>query len=92
MIAWPVFLLLLAFILAFGFLYSVFAILVEVTTFNQYKKRSDILRLIVTAFVEPIIFHPFVVWSAVRGYSDFLRKRKSWGEMTREGFNTKKPV
>jgi cellulose synthase/poly-beta-1,6-N-acetylglucosamine synthase-like glycosyltransferase len=92
MIAWPVFLLLLAFILAFGFLYSVFAILVEVTTFNQYKKRSDILRLIVTAFVEPILFHPFVVWSAVRGYSDFLRKRKSWGEMTREGFNNKKPV
>lgn len=92
MIAWPVFLLLLTFILAFGFLYSVFAIMVEVTTFNQYKKRSDILKLIVTAFVEPILFHPFVVWSAVRGYIDFFQKKKSWGEMTRQGFNTKKPL
>jgi poly-beta-1,6-N-acetyl-D-glucosamine synthase len=92
MIKWPVFLLLLAFILAFGFLYSVFAILVEVTTYNQYKKRSDILKLILTAFAEPVLFHPFVVWSAVRGFSDFLRKRKSWGEMTRQGFNTKKPL
>jgi cellulose synthase/poly-beta-1,6-N-acetylglucosamine synthase-like glycosyltransferase len=89
-IAWPLSLLLLTFILAFGFLYSVFAILVEVTTFNQYKKRSDILKLIATAFVEPILFHPFVVWSAVRGYTDFLQKKKSWGEMTRQGFNTKK--
>lgn len=90
MIAWPVFLLLLSFILAFGFLYSVFAILIEVTTFNQYKKRSDILKLILIAFAEPLLFHPFVVWSAVRGNIDYLRKKKSWGEMTRKGFTTSK--
>ena len=90
LVAWPVFLLLLSFILVFGFLYSVFAILIEVTTFNQYKSRSDILKLILIAFAEPVFFHPFVVWSAVRGNIDYLRKKKSWGEMTREGFNTKK--
>ena len=67
-----------------------FAILIEVTTFNQYKSRSDILKLILIAFAEPVFFHPFVVWSAVRGNIDYLRKKKSWGEMTREGFNTKK--
>ncbi len=89
-ISWPFFLLLLAFILFFGFLYSVFAILIEVITFNQYKRRSDILKLILLAFAEPFFFHPFVVWSAVRGNIDFLRKKKSWGEMTRQGFNNKK--
>ncbi|MEO8721857.1 MAG: glycosyltransferase [Ginsengibacter sp.] len=88
-VAWHFFLYLLAFILFFGYLYSVFAILVEVLTFNQYKKRSDILKLILVAFAEPIIFHPYVVLAAVRGNIDFLRKRKSWGEMTRQGFNSK---
>jgi poly-beta-1,6-N-acetyl-D-glucosamine synthase len=89
-ISWPFFLLLLAFILSFGFLYSVFAILIEVLTFNQYKRRTDIFKLILIAFAEPLFFHPFVVWSAVRGNLDFIRKKKSWGEMTRQGFNSKK--
>jgi biofilm PGA synthesis N-glycosyltransferase PgaC len=89
MVEWPIFILLLAFVLSFGFLYSIFAILLEVTTFNQYKKPADILKLIFTSFAEPFIFHPFVVWSAVKGNIDFLRKKKSWGEMTRQGFNTK---
>lgn len=89
-ISWPFFLLLLAFILTFGFLYSVFAILIEVLTFNQYKRRSDIFKLILISFAEPIFFHPFVVWTAVRGNIDFLRKKKSWGEMKRQGFNFSK--
>jgi cellulose synthase/poly-beta-1,6-N-acetylglucosamine synthase-like glycosyltransferase len=92
MIKWPSFILLLGLVLSFGFLYSIFAILIEVTTFNQYKKRTDILKLILIAFAEPIIFHPFVVWSAVRGNIDFFRKKKSWGEMTRQGFNAQKQV
>ena len=79
---------LFGFIFSFGFLYSVFAILMEVLTYNQYKKRSEIFKLILTAFMEPILFHPFVVWSAVRGNIDFLRKKKSWGVMTRQGFDT----
>jgi cellulose synthase/poly-beta-1,6-N-acetylglucosamine synthase-like glycosyltransferase len=78
---------LFGFIFSFGFLYSVFAIMMEVTTYNQYKKRSEILKLILTAFLEPFLFHPFIVWSAIKGDIDFLRKKKSWGEMTREGFS-----
>lgn len=85
---WKHFFMLLGFIFSFGFLYSVFAILMEVATYNQYKKRSEIFRLILTAFLEPVLFHPMVVWSAVRGNIDFLRKKKSWGEMTRQGFTT----
>lgn len=87
---WYFFFALLAFIFSFGFLYSVFAILMEVLTYNQYKKQKDIFRLILTAFLEPLIFHPFVVWSAVKGNIDLVRKKKSWGEMTRQGFAGKK--
>ncbi len=80
----------LGFIMSFGFLYSVFAILMEVMTYNQYKRSKDILRLVMTAILEPFIFHPFVVWSAIMGDIDLLRKKNSWGEMTRQGFAAKK--
>jgi cellulose synthase/poly-beta-1,6-N-acetylglucosamine synthase-like glycosyltransferase len=89
LVSLKIFLLLLGCILGFGFLYSIFAILIEVTTYNQYKKRSYIFKLILTAFMEPFIFHPFIVWSAVCGNLDYLQKKNSWGEMTRQGFNTK---
>ena len=91
LIHWSFFIGLLLFIFSFGFLYSVFAILMEVLTYNQYKSNKDLLMLIITAFLEPFIFHPFVVWSAIKGNIDLLRKKNSWGEMTRQGF-TKKTV
>ena len=88
-INWPFFLALLGFILLFGWLYSVFAILMEVVTYNQYKKRGEVAKLILTAISEPFFFHPFVIWSAIRGNIDLLRKQHGWGEMTRQGFHTK---
>jgi len=90
LIQWSFFLGLLLFIFSFGFLYSVFAILMEVLTYNQYKTNRNLLLLILTAFLEPLIFHPFVVWSAIKGNIDLLRKRNSWGEMTRKGFTKEK--
>ncbi len=87
---WSFFLFYLLFIICFGYLYSAFAILMEVRTFNQYKRRTDIMKLLLTAATEPFYFHPFVVVSAVRGYIDYARKKKSWGEMTRQGFAQKK--
>jgi cellulose synthase/poly-beta-1,6-N-acetylglucosamine synthase-like glycosyltransferase len=84
---WKYFLALLVFLYSFAFLFSVFAILMEVLTYNQYKRRNEIIKLVLTALVEPFIFHPFVVWSAVKGNIDLLRKKESWGEMSRQGFN-----
>jgi biofilm PGA synthesis N-glycosyltransferase PgaC len=77
-------------VIIIGILYSVFAILMEVLTYNQYKRNKDILRLLLVAVLEPFIYHPFVVWSAIRGNIDLLRKKNSWGEMTRQGFANKK--
>ncbi len=86
LVDWSYFLALTAFILIFGWLYSIFAILMEVATFNQYKKRGELGKLIFTAILEPFLFHPFVVWSSIRGIIDLVRKDTSWGEMTRQGF------
>ncbi|MEP6845362.1 MAG: glycosyltransferase [Panacibacter sp.] len=89
---WPFFFALLCFILSFGLLYSTFAIVMEVMTYNQYKEKGDLSKLLLTAFLEPFIFHPFVVWVAIKGHIDLLRKKKGWGDMTRQGFQQKKTV
>jgi cellulose synthase/poly-beta-1,6-N-acetylglucosamine synthase-like glycosyltransferase/phosphoglycerol transferase MdoB-like AlkP superfamily enzyme len=86
LIAWQMFFHLLIFIICFGYVYSAFAVFMEVASYHQYKRRSDVARLLLTALTEPFMFHPFVVWSAVKGYWDLFRKNKSWGEMTRQGF------
>lgn len=86
---WGFFFSFLIFIIFFGYLYSSFAILMEVVTFNQYKRRIDILRLLLTGLTEPFYYHPFVVWSAIKGYLDLIKKKKGWGEMTRQGFAKK---
>ncbi len=85
-INWNMFLALLVFVISFGYLYSAFAAYMEVTTYNMYRRRTDMMKLLLTALTEPFFFHPFVVWSAIRGYIDFIRKKKTWGEMTRQGF------
>jgi len=92
MVAWPFFFTLLFFIIAFNFLYSSFAIFMEVNTYNQYKKKTEVVQLILSSLTEPFIFHPFIVWSSIKGIVDLMRKKKSWGEMTREGFGNIQPL
>jgi hypothetical protein len=86
MVDWAVCLSFFFFIVAFGYMYSAFAIYMEVRSYNMYKRRKDIARLLLTSLTEPFFFHPFVVWAAIKGYIDYIRKKKSWGEMTRQGF------
>jgi len=85
-IEWQVFVALLTFIVTFGYMYSAFAAFMEVITYNMYRRKTDMAKLLLTALTEPFIFHPFGVWAAIKGYIDLLRKKKSWGEMTRQGF------
>ena len=88
LIDWDFFFIFLGFIVLFGQAYSVFAIYMEVATYYQYKRKRDIVNLIVTALSEPFYFHPFIVYSALKGYIDLIKKKSSWGEMTRQGFGT----
>ena len=47
------------------------------------------MRLMFTAATEPFFFHPFLVWSGIKGYWNLITNNKSWGEMTRQGFTKK---
>ncbi|MDQ6814649.1 MAG: glycosyltransferase family 2 protein [Bacteroidota bacterium] len=87
LINWQIFFAFLTFIISFGYLYSAFAVYMEVKTYNQYRRKTDVMKLLLTALTEPFVFHPFVVWSGVRGYLDKLQNKSSWGEMTRQGLN-----
>lgn len=86
-IDWSFFFVFFFFIICFAYLYSLFAILMEVYSFNQYKRRVDIFRLLLTALSEPFYFHPFIVWSGIRGLVNLIVKENAWGEMTRQGFS-----
>lgn len=90
MIDWPFFLALMGFVMVFGYLYSAFALFMEVFTYNQYRRFKDIVRLLFTAIEEPFLFHSFTVWAAVKGNKDIIVKKKGWGEMTRQGFGSNK--
>ena len=71
---------------------SMAAILFDEMSYFQYTRWKDIRKLMVAAVLEPFLHHPKVVWWGVRGNLDFVQGKKSWGEMTRTGFNTpKKP-
>lgn len=89
MIDWSFSLLLLLSVILFAYTYSAFAIYMSVYTDKEYKKKKDVLQLILTSFTEPFYFHPFLVISSIRGYLDLIRKKKTWGEMTRVGFTKK---
>ncbi len=86
-INWPFFIVLFALVLSSGFLFSIYAILVDLVSHQVYTKRKDFVSLIGTAFLEPFYFHPMVVKAGVKGFLDYFRKSHAWGDMTRQGFN-----
>lgn len=72
---------------SFSVLFSFLAILWEVMVYNQYTRIRDLLRLMVCALLEPVVFHPIVVWSSVRGIlKKALGVRSGWGRKVRKGF------
>lgn len=86
MVQWKFFFSILLFVISFTCLFSTFGILMEVMSYHQYKRRTDILKLLVVAITEPFAFHPYVVWASITGIADYFKKKKTWGTMTREGF------
>ena len=72
----------------FSVLFSIVAIVSEELSFNQYKKKSTGLKLILIAFMEPLVNHPVILYSAIKGNIDYyFNKDKKWGEMVRKGMN-----
>ncbi len=84
---WPFFILLSGFVYFFAVSLSIWSILFEEITFHKYEKRRDVLKLIGTAFLEPVFYHPIVMLMSIKGNIDKILKRNTWGKMERKGFD-----
>jgi cellulose synthase/poly-beta-1,6-N-acetylglucosamine synthase-like glycosyltransferase len=81
---WTFFISLTFAVYSFAFFISMFSMLAEETSFFKYT--ANIFKMIAVALLEPIWFHPRVVWWSIKGNYDLMKGKKSWGEMTRQGF------
>ncbi len=93
LINWEYFILMSILVYSFAIFFSVFALLLEEITYHAYHRKRDILALFLAAAIEPFVFHPFIIYSAIRGNFDYLRGKTSWDKFDRKGFvNTPKPA
>lgn len=83
---WLYFLPMFGAVYGFSIFISLFALLMEEMSFFKYTEKKDLFMMICTAIIEPFWFHPRVVWWSMQGNLDLIIGKKSWGEMTREGF------
>jgi len=82
----PFFLDLFGFVYCFSVTLAMWSVLFEELTFHKYEKRRDVLKLIVTALLEPLFFHPLAMFLAVKGTFDKIFNRNNWGKMDKRGF------
>lgn len=91
-INWPMAILLLIFVYMFSVFLTSFSILLDNYVYKYYKRRQDIIRLCLTAFIEPFVYHPIIVYSSMKGYiQELFGKKHAWGEMKRKGALSPEP-
>lgn len=92
-INWHNALILLAFVYCYSVMITTLAVLWDQITYKHYKTWREVIGLALMAFIEPFIYHPLIVFFALRGYFNFVTgKKHTWGNMQRQGFGQKKPA
>lgn len=87
-VAWQYAILFIIIAYLFTVSFSIITIITEELTYHQYKKKGMGKQLIKTAFLEPIVNHPFILYAALKGNFDYyFNKSIKWGEMTRKGMS-----
>jgi len=77
LVNWSFFFLMLFLVYGFTLCFSVLSLLIEEITYHQYKKHSEVFKLLFVGLIEPILFHPWVVYSAIMGNFDWLLGKSS---------------
>ncbi|OFX69456.1 MAG: hypothetical protein A2X12_11655 [Bacteroidetes bacterium GWE2_29_8] len=86
-IDWIFAFLLLISVYLFSIFLSITSLIFEEFSFNQYKNKKDFFKFLLVTLIEPLGYHQYITWASFRGNFDLMFKKKSWGEMTRTGFN-----
>ena len=75
------------FVYSFSVMITLIAILWDDLAGMKYSRKRDVLKLCLAAIVEPVAYHPLVLFYSLRGNWFFFTRRKlAWGVMTRIGF------
>ncbi len=98
-INWEYAIILLIYVYTFSVTITVFAILWDELIYKQYSSKMEVFKLCCVALLEPIFYHPLVVFFAIKGdFYSITGKKLSWGNMGRAGFKkrftrkTKTPI
>jgi cellulose synthase/poly-beta-1,6-N-acetylglucosamine synthase-like glycosyltransferase len=72
----------------FGQLLTISALALEEFSFRRHPRGSEVVRMLAYAAAENFGYRQLThVWGGL-GLWDAVRRRRSWGEMTRRGFQT----
>ncbi len=89
-INWHYAIILILFVYFYSVMISTLAILWDQITYGYYNTWKEVIGLALMAFLEPFIYHPLIVFFAIRGYLFFLfGTTQKWGNMQRQGFAKK---
>ena len=76
----------LAAALGYQMFLSIWAVVLEETTFRLYDRPGDFMRMIGYAIVEPFGYRQMTVLWRLQGLWNALRARRHWGKIRRTGF------
>ena len=79
---------LLFFLVALGYqmFLSIWAVILEETTYHVHRRFCDFMRMLTFAIVEPFGYRQVTVYWRLRGFWNALRGLTHWGDMRRTGF------
>ena len=80
------FLLFVIFAVFFGVFLSVAAVLLEEISFRRYPGWEHLTTLVLYGVLENFGYRQILAIFKVKAFWDFLRRRRAWGRMEREGF------
>lgn len=90
-INWPYAIILIIFVYTYSVMITTLALLWDQITFKYYKTWGEVIGLCMMAFFEPFVYHPLILFYALKGYFNFVTGRKHvWGNMQRQGFGATK--
>lgn len=90
-INWPNAIILIVFVYTYSVMITTVALLWDQITFKYYKTWGETIGLCLMAFLEPFLYHPLIMFFALKGYFNFIiGKKHVWGNMQRQGFNAHK--
>jgi cellulose synthase/poly-beta-1,6-N-acetylglucosamine synthase-like glycosyltransferase len=85
------FLLFLMLAIFFGVFLSVAAVLLEEISFRRYPGWEHLLILVIVGVLENFGYRQILALFKVKAFFDFLRRRRAWGRMDRQGFRPARP-